>query len=60
MIFAASGATRPFNGRVAELLKTELHGSFEQSYMTPLDSELRGSLIFEPLGSYRGQGYAAF
>ena len=51
MIFAASGPTRPFNGRVAEVLETELHGSFELGYMAPLDSELRGSLTSELLGS---------
>ena len=39
MIFAASGATRPFNGRVVGPLETELHGSF--------DSEVRGPIISE-------------
>ena len=52
MIFAKSGAMRPFNGRVAGLFEIELHGSFELSYMTPLDSELRGSLTSELLGSH--------
>ena len=52
MIFAASGATQPFNGRVAGLLETELHGSFEMGYMAHLDFELRGSLTFELLGSH--------
>ena len=38
MILAASGAMRPFNGRVAGLsevglLEVEPHGSFERSYM---------------------------
>ena len=60
MIFAASGPTRPFNGRVAGLLETELHGSFELGYMAPLDSELRGSLTSELLGSQLGQGYVAW
>ena len=54
MIFAASGATRPFNGRVARLLDTELHGSFELVYMAPLDFELRGSLTSKLLGSHSG------
>ena len=52
MFFAASGATRPFNGRVAELLETELQGSLELGYMAPLDSEVRGSLTSELLGSH--------
>ena len=51
MIFAASGPTRPFNGRVAEVLEIELHGSLELGFMAPLDSEIRGSLTFELLGS---------
>ena len=37
MILAASGATRPFDGRVTGLSETEPHGSFERSYTTPLD-----------------------
>ena len=52
MIFDASGATRPFNGRVAGLLEIEFHGSFKMGYMAHLDSELRGSLTFELLGSH--------
>ena len=52
MIFAARGATQPFNGRVAELLETEIHGFFELGYMAPLDSKLRGSLTSELLGSH--------
>ena len=52
MIFVASGATRPFNGRASRLLETELHVSFELGYMAPLDSELRSSLTFEILGSH--------
>ena len=52
MIFFASGATRPFNGRVSRPLETELHGSFELGYMASLDSELHGSLKSELLGSY--------
>ena len=52
MIFAASGATRPFNGRVARLLETELHGSFELGNMDALDSKLRDSLVSEPLDSH--------
>ena len=52
MIFAASGATRPFNSRIVGLLETKLHGSFELGYRAPLDSELRGSLTFELLGSH--------
>ena len=52
MILAASGATRPFDGRAAGLLGTEPHGSFERSYRAPLDHELRGSLISELLSSY--------
>ena len=52
MIFVASGATQPFNGRVAGLLETELHGSFELGYMTHFDSKLRGSLTSELLGSH--------
>ena len=52
MIFAASGVTRPFNGRVAGLLEIEFHGSFEQGYMAPLDSELRGSLTSKLLGAH--------
>ena len=34
------------------LLKTELHGSFELSYMAPLDFDLRGSIISELLGFF--------
>ena len=52
MIFAASGATRPFNGRVDGLLETKLQGSLELGYMAPSDSELCGSPISELLGSY--------
>ena len=52
MIFAASGSTRPFNGRVDGLLEIELHGSFELGYMAPLGSKLRGSLTSELLGSH--------
>ena len=52
MIFAASGATRSFNGRVVGLLETELHGSFRLSYMAPLDSKLRVSLTSELMGSH--------
>ena len=52
MIFTVSGATRPFNGRVAGLLETELHGSFKLGYMAPLDFELCGSLTSELLGSH--------
>ena len=52
MIFAASGAARPFNGRVARLLETELHIFFELGYMTPLDFELHDSLTAELLGSH--------
>ena len=59
MIFATSGATRPFNGRVARLLETELHGSFELGYIAPLDFELHGCLTSELLGSHCGQGYEA-
>ena len=33
MILAASGATRPFNGRVVGLSEAGSHGSFERSYM---------------------------
>ena len=44
MIFAASGAIRPFNGQVARLLETELQGSLELGYKAPLDFELCGSL----------------
>ena len=51
MIFATSGATRPFNGRGVGLLETELQGSLEMGYMAPLDSELRGSQQTELLGS---------
>ena len=52
MIFAASGATRPFNGQVVGLIETELQGSLELGYMAPLDSELRCPLTFELLGSH--------
>ena len=52
MIFAASGATRPFNGRGAGLLEIELQGSLELDYMAHLDPELRGSQKNELLGSY--------
>ena len=52
MIFSTSGATQPFNCRVARLLETKLHGSFELGYMALLDSELRGSLTSELLGSH--------
>ena len=52
MILAASGATRPFNGRVAGLIETKLQGSLELGYMAPLDSELRGSLTSKLLGSH--------
>ena len=52
MIFATSGATRPFNDRVVGILETELHGSFELGCMAPLDSELHGSLTSEILGSH--------
>ena len=52
MIFAASGAMQPFNGRVAGLLETELQGSLELGYEAPLDSKLRGSLTSELLGSH--------
>ena len=52
MIFVASGPTRPFNGLVAGLLETELHGSFELGYMAPLNSKLRGSLTPKLLGSH--------
>ena len=40
MILAASGATRPFDGRVTGLLETKPHGSFKWSYTTPLDPGL--------------------
>ena len=59
MIFAVSGATRPFNGRVAGLIEIELQGSLELGYMAPLDYELRGSLTSELLGSHGDQGYVA-
>ena len=52
MIFAASGATWPFNGRVARFLETELHDSFELGYMASLDSNLRGSLTSKILRSH--------
>ena len=52
MIFAASRVMWPFNGRVAKLLETELHGSFELGYMAPLYFELRGSLTSELLGAH--------
>ena len=52
MIFTASGATRLFNGRVVKPLETELHGSFELSYMAPFDYDLCGSLISELLDAY--------
>ena len=51
MIFSAGGVARPFNGRVAGLLESELHGSFELGYMDPLDFE-RGSLTSKLLGSH--------
>ena len=52
MIFAASGAMRPFNGRGAWFLETELQGSLKLGYMDPLDPELRGPQQTELLGSY--------
>ena len=52
MIFVASGATRPFNGRGAGLLEIELQGSLELGHMAPLDSELCDSQQTELLGSY--------
>ena len=51
MTFIASGAMRPFKGRVAGFLETELQGSLERGYMAPSDSELHGSLTSELLGS---------
>ena len=52
MIFATSGATRPFNGQGAGLLETELQGSLKLGYMASLDSELHGSQKTKLLGSY--------
>ena len=50
MTLTTTGATRPFDGRVVGLSETKPHSSFGRSYMSPLDPELRGSLISELLG----------